>query len=68
MTQPASPAFDRSFDNRVAGLVNGMIGVIIFSGSLPATRLAVAGFDPFFLTFARGTIAGVLSLARFASK
>ncbi|MGE7368486.1 DMT family transporter [Neorhizobium sp. NPDC001467] len=40
-----------------------MIGVAIFSGSLPATRLAVTGFDPFFLTFARGTIAGMLSLA-----
>lgn len=62
MSQPANPALDRPFDNRVAGLVNGMIGVIIFSGSLPATRLAVTGFDPFFLTFARGTIAGILSL------
>ncbi|MGF9564440.1 DMT family transporter [Neorhizobium sp. JUb45] len=63
MTQPVNTALDRPLDNRVAGLVNGMIGVIIFSGSLPATRLAVTGFDPFFLTFARGTIAGVLSLA-----
>ncbi|MGI2033424.1 DMT family transporter [Rhizobium panacihumi] len=62
MTQPATPAIDHPLDNRVAGLVNGMIGVIIFSGSLPATRLAVTGFDPFFLTMARGTIAGVLSL------
>lgn len=63
MPQPANPTIDRPFDNRIAGLVNGMIGVIIFSGSLPATRLAVTGFDPFFLTFARGTIAGILSLA-----
>lgn len=41
---------------------NGLIGVLIFSGSLPATRLAVAEFDPFFLTFARAAIAGILAL------
>ncbi|MDH6267534.1 drug/metabolite transporter (DMT)-like permease [Rhizobium sp. SG_E_25_P2] len=45
-----------------SGLVNGLIGVIIFSGSLPATRLAVADFDPLFLTAARAAIAGVLAL------
>ncbi|HCK62726.1 MAG TPA: EamA/RhaT family transporter, partial [Acinetobacter radioresistens] len=31
------------------GWLNGLIGVIIFSGSLPATRVAVAGFTPEFL-------------------
>ncbi len=62
MTQPANPAIGQQFDNRLAGLVNGMVGVIIFSGSLPATRLAVTGFDPFFLTMARGTIAGILGM------
>jgi drug/metabolite transporter (DMT)-like permease len=45
------------------GWISGFIGVLIFSGSLPATRLAVSGFDPMFLTFARGTIAGLLGLA-----
>jgi drug/metabolite transporter (DMT)-like permease len=45
-----------------SGLVNGLIGVMIFSGSLPATRLAVADFDPLFLTAARGAIAGLLAL------
>ncbi|MFT0545322.1 DMT family transporter [Allopusillimonas ginsengisoli] len=43
--------------------LNGMLGVIIFSGSLPATRVAVAGFDPYFLTSARAGIAGLLGLA-----
>ena len=43
------------------GWMNGFIGVLIFSGSLPATRLAVADFDPLFLTFCRATIAGVLA-------
>ncbi|MBO3761067.1 DMT family transporter [Ciceribacter sp. L1K23] len=44
------------------GLINGMLGVLIFSASLPATRVAVAGFDPLFLTTARGAIAGLLAL------
>lgn len=45
------------------GLVNGLLGVVIFSGSLPATRAAVSGFDPLFLTAARAVIAGILALA-----
>ncbi|MDR6795132.1 DMT family transporter [Acinetobacter calcoaceticus] len=44
------------------GWVNGFIGVAIFAGSLPATRVAVMGFDPGFLTAARAAIAGVLGL------
>ena len=36
--------------------------MLIFSGSLPATRVAVASFDPVFLTVARAAIAGVLAL------
>ena len=41
----------------------GLLGVIIFSGSLPATRLAVAGFTPLFLTSARAVIAALLGAA-----
>ncbi|WP_337267335.1 DMT family transporter [Oryzifoliimicrobium ureilyticus] len=48
-------------DKGASGWLNGFIGVAIFSGSLPATRLAVAGFDPIFLTAARGVIAGLLA-------
>jgi drug/metabolite transporter (DMT)-like permease len=44
------------------GWINGFIGVVIFSGSLPATRLAVQQFDPVFLTVARAAIAGSLGL------
>ncbi|MFB4394289.1 MULTISPECIES: DMT family transporter [unclassified Pseudomonas] len=43
-----------------SGWLNGLIGVLIFSGSLPATRVAVMAFDPVFLTVARATIAGLL--------
>ncbi|MDK1252952.1 DMT family transporter [Cronobacter dublinensis] len=45
-----------------SGWLNGLLGVIIFSGSLPATRIAVLDFSPFFLTFARASIAGALAL------
>ncbi len=47
----------------VSGWLNGFIGVLIFSGSLPATRVAVMALDPIFLTAARAAIAGVLGLA-----
>jgi drug/metabolite transporter (DMT)-like permease len=50
-------------DKTASGWVNGFIGVLIFSGSLPATRVAVADFDPTFLTSARAAIAGLLGLA-----
>ncbi|ALA20541.1 MULTISPECIES: DMT family transporter [Chelatococcus] len=46
-------------DRSVSGWINGFLGVLIFSGSLPATRVAVAGFDPVFLTLARAVIAGL---------
>jgi hypothetical protein len=45
----------------MAGLGSGLLGVVIFSGSLPATRVAVAGFDPVFLTAARAVIAALLA-------
>ncbi|PMV88674.1 MULTISPECIES: DMT family transporter [unclassified Pseudomonas] len=49
-------------EKNTSGLINGLIGVLIFSGSLPATRVAVLEFEPVFLTVARATIAGVLAL------
>ncbi|WP_296066015.1 DMT family transporter [uncultured Agrobacterium sp.] len=50
-------------DKATSGWLSGLTGVVIFSGSLPATRLAVTGFDPVFLTVARASIAGLLALA-----
>ncbi|PZQ84480.1 MAG: EamA family transporter [Ancylobacter novellus] len=43
-----------------SGWGSGLIGVIIFSASLPATRVAVGGFTPLFLTSARAVIAALL--------
>ncbi|MGE1094889.1 DMT family transporter [Pseudomonas zeae] len=48
---------------KTSGWINGFIGVVIFSGSLPATRMAVLEFDPVFLTVVRAAIAGVLAVA-----
>jgi len=50
-------------DAKTSGWVNGLVGVLIFSGSLPATRAAVADISPLFLTIARAAIAGSISLA-----
>nr|WP_314483683.1 DMT family transporter [uncultured Pseudomonas sp.] len=43
-----------------SGWINGFGGVAIFAGSLPATRVAVAAFEPTFLTCARATIAALV--------
>ncbi|MHC2438648.1 DMT family transporter [Bradyrhizobium sp. USDA 4451] len=48
------------------GWGSGLLGVIIFSGSLPATRVAVAGFSPLFLTSARAAIAALLGAVLLA--
>lgn len=54
---------DKIQSNSTQGWINGFIGVLIFSGSLPATRMAVMDFDPTFLTVTRATIAGLLALS-----
>ncbi len=43
------------------GWFSGFIGMSIFAGSLPATRIAVADFDPTFLTCLRASLAGLLA-------
>ena len=45
------------------GLLLGFLGTCLFAGTLPATRLAVTGFDPFFLTVTRATLAGIAGVA-----
>jgi len=49
-------------DKTTTGWIYGLTGVVIFSGSLPATRVAVMDFNPLFLTVARAAIAGLLGL------
>ncbi|MCW2994662.1 MAG: family transporter [Conexibacter sp.] len=53
---------DRVQNPRLApGLPLGALGVLAFSFSLPATRLAVADLDPWLVAFGRAVVAGVLS-------
>lgn len=44
------------------GLLLGFVGVTIFGGTLPATRIAVSAIDPFAVTALRTAIAGLCSL------
>jgi len=44
------------------GLALGALGILVFSFSLPATKLAVEGLDPWFVAFGRAAVAGVLAL------
>lgn len=53
--------------HKTAGWINGFLGVLIFSGSLTATRLAVIDIDPTFLTLVRASIAGVIGIALLAA-
>lgn len=60
--EQASNLQHRSSEKTSTGWINGLIGVVIFSGSLPATRIAVLEFAPVFLTVARASIAGVIAV------
>jgi len=53
-------------DRTTKGWGSGLVGVVIFSGSLPATRVAVSDFPPLFLTSARAVIAALLGAAFLA--
>jgi drug/metabolite transporter (DMT)-like permease len=51
------------FSHERLGLVLGFVGMAIFGGTLPATRIAVSQIDPIALTSLRTAIAGLCSLA-----
>jgi drug/metabolite transporter (DMT)-like permease len=44
------------------GITLGAVGVLAFSFSLPATKLAVTGLDPWFVAFGRAIGAGALAI------
>lgn len=44
------------------GLVLGASAILLFGASLPMTRLAVASLDPWFVTAARGALAGLVAV------
>ena len=51
----------RKMQRSSEGWGSGLLGVCIFSASLPATRVAVGGFTPLFLTAARAVIAALIA-------
>ncbi len=48
------------------GWIYGFLGVLIFSLTLPATRIAVAELDPVFVGLGRAVIAGILAVILLA--
>lgn len=44
-----------------AGLGLGFVGVAVFAGTLPFTRLAIEGLDAWFVSLGRGALAGLLA-------
>ena len=51
-----------SFSRERLGLLLGFVGMVIFGGTLPATRIAVSAIDPIALTSLRAALAGLCSL------
>lgn len=47
--------------NTSNGWMNGLIGVLLFSGSMPATKVAVLSLDPIFVTLVRALLAALLA-------
>lgn len=45
-----------------AGLALGFLGVLVFGGTLPATRIALGVLNPWFITFGRATVASVAAI------
>ncbi|MBO9536061.1 DMT family transporter [Herbaspirillum sp.] len=58
-----SPQISR---NESRGMWLGLVGVAIFSLTLPFTRIAVAELNPAFIAFGRAVVAGLCSLALLA--
>jgi drug/metabolite transporter (DMT)-like permease len=46
---------------RVTGVLLGAVGVLTFSFSFPATKLALRGFDPWAIAFGRAVLAAALA-------
>lgn len=59
--RPPAPDLQRPAAPPLAGLALGLIGVVIFGATLPATRIALEGFSPAFITFGRATLAALVA-------
>ena len=50
------------------GMLIGFIGILIFSLTLPVSKIAVLSFNPYFIAFGRASLAGLVALAYLAYK
>ena len=51
------------FRSESKGMLIGFIGILIFSLTLPVSKIAVLSFDPYFIAFGRAFLAGIVALA-----
>ena len=45
------------------GMLIGFIGILIFSLTLPVSKITLLSFNPYFIAFGRATLAGAIALA-----
>jgi drug/metabolite transporter (DMT)-like permease len=45
------------------GMLIGFVGILIFSLTLPVSKIAVLSFDPYFIAFGRALLAGLVATA-----
>ena len=50
------------------GMLIGFIGILIFSLTLPVTKIAVLSFNPYFIAFGRAALAGMFAVAYLVLK
>jgi len=50
------------------GMLIGFVGILIFSLTLPVTKIAILSFNPYFIAFGRASLAGAVALAYLAIK
>ena len=67
MTQSAEVTVSTHGSRETLGLALGFIGVVIFGGTLPATRVALETFSPWFITFGRAAIASIAAAVLLAA-
>ena len=55
--------------NREAqGMLIGFVGILVFSLTLPVSKIAIPSFNPYFIAFGRAFIAGLVALAYLSYK
>lgn len=45
------------------GMLIGFVGILVFSLTLPVSKIAVVSFNPYFIAFGRASLAGLVALA-----